>query len=134
MRPNGGNAANRMIFISSLGVFANDPYLTMQSINRNSQRSGIPLYCLYVNSWPRVAEVSTQCVLLIGLFRIVSRVRDFGSRCNVTFPIPGSVLSPTYVRFKRDTRALPLDLKTHVRNSILTGVTPRVTNVSLRKS
>lgn len=52
--PYGESTANRMISISSLGVFTNDPCLTMQSINRHGQRSGIPLYCSYsyINDWP----------------------------------------------------------------------------------
>lgn len=45
--PYSESAANRMISISSLGVFTNDPCLTMSSINGHGQRSGIPLYTVH---------------------------------------------------------------------------------------
>lgn len=61
-RPTTETFANRMISISSLGVFVNDPCLTMQSINRNGQRSGISLYCLCVNSWPCCRGLDAMCV------------------------------------------------------------------------
>lgn len=59
----------------------------------------------------RVAGISTQCMLLIGLFRIVSGVCDFGSRSDVTFPIQVNVLSST--QLKRDMRIASAS-RTHV--------------------